>query len=258
VLHALDVSSHDPGAFQKSFGIPIDLALALLRDPRGDISLDIPVAIDASGATTGVGTVVRGALRQALVGALSSPLKLAGALLPGGGAEASFAPLEAEPGKAELAPSAQARLEPLAALLTSRPALGLRLAGRTGPADRAPVAEAILVERALADEDWPKVEDAGIFARRRVRAALAERGRGGSAELDAEDQALLARYVAALQVPAERMRELARRRAEAARTALAAALGGDASRLVVGDPAPDGDPATVVELVPAPAAEPAA
>ena len=255
VLHALDVSSADPGAFEKSFGIPVDLALALLRDPRGDISLEIPVVSDESGTRTEMGTIVRGALRQALVGALSSPLKLAGALLPGGGgAEASFAPLDAQAGSPELTPDAQARLGPLASLLGSRPALGLRLAGRVGPADRPHVAEAILIERAVAGEDWPKLADAGLLAPRRVRAALADRGRGESAELDAEDQVLLARYVAAVEVPPERMRDLARRRAEAARAALAASLGGDAGRLVVGDAAPEGDPAVLVELAAAPPA----
>jgi hypothetical protein len=249
VLHRLDVSSRDPGDFEKRFGIPLDLALALLRDPAGDIRLDVPVAFDESGVDTGVATIVAGALRQALVGALSSPLKLAGALVPeGGGAEASLAPLEAAPGQARLAPGADARLESLAKLLASRPALGLRLAGRVGPADRPLVAEQILVERALAGEDWPEVEDAGILARRRVRQALAARGRGEESELSPEDQVLLARYVAATPVPPARLQELARRRAAAARDALASQHGVDAARLALGEVAPEGDSGVVVEL----------
>jgi hypothetical protein len=249
VLHHLDLSSRDPGDFEKRFGIPLDLALALLRDPSGDIRLDVPVALDESGVDTGLATIVTGALRQALVGALSSPLKLAGALLPeGGGADASLAPLEAEAGRARLAPGADDRVEALAKLLASRPALGLRLAGRTGPADRPLVAEQILVERALADEDWPELEGAGILARRRVRQALSARGRGEDAELSPEDQALLARYVAATPVPPARIQELARRRAEAARDALASQHGVDAARLALGEAAPEGDPAVVIEL----------
>jgi hypothetical protein len=249
VLHRLDLSSRDPGDFEKRFGIPLDLALALLRDPAGDIRLDVPVAFDESGVETGLATIVTGALRQALVGALSAPLKLAGALLPeGGGADAALAPLEAAAGRARLAPGADARLESLAKLLASRPTLGLRLAGRVGPADRPLVAEQILVERALADEDWPEVEDAGILARRRVRQALAARGRGEEPELSPEDQALLARYVAATPVPPARMQELARRRAEAARDALASQHGVGAARLALGEAAPEGEPGVVVEL----------
>src|SRR5262249_18831708 len=71
----------------------------------------------------------------------------------------------------------------------------------------------------------------------------------------ADDQKLLARYVAAQEVPPERLRDLARRRAEAARTALAS-QGADAGRLLlVAEPAPDGDPAVVVALAAAPAPE---
>ncbi len=249
LLHRLDIASRDAGDFEERFGIPLDLALALLRDPRGDIHLAIPVVLDESGARTGIAAIVAGALRQALVGALSSPLKLVGAVLPGGGAaDASLAPLATPAGLAVLTPDAEARLELLAELLASRPALGLRLAGRAGPADRPLVAEQILVERAVAGEAWPELEGAGFLARRRVVQALAARGRGESVELSPDDQALLTRYVAAVQVPPERMQSLARRRAEAVRDALASGHGVDAARLALAEAAEEGDPAVVIEL----------
>jgi len=249
VLHRLDLSSHDASAFEKQFGIPLDLALALLRDPGGNITLEIPVVVDEKGTRMGLATIVRGALRQALVGALSSPLKLVGAVLPtGGSGEASFAPLAALPGQAELAPGADERLPALAQLLADRPALGLRLRGRAGPADRPLVAEQILAERAAAGEDWPTVEGGGFLARRRVAQALEARGRGESALLSADDGALLARYAAAVQIPRERIEALAQRRAEAVRAALASAHGIDPNRLPIGAAADEGEPAVVVEL----------
>jgi hypothetical protein len=258
VLHRLDVSSKDAGDFEKRFGMPLDLALALLRDPQGDIRLEIPVVLDESGARTELATVVAGALRQALVGALSSPLKLVGAVLPEGGGDASFAPLAALPGQAGPTPDAEQRLDPLAKLLGSRPALGLRLAGRAGPVDRPLVAERILAERAAAGEDWPEVEGSGFLARRRLVQALEARGRGERAELSAEDEALLARTAAAVEVPPARLRELARERAEAVRDALVAQHGVDAVRLAIEEPAGEGDPGVVIALAAAPVASPTA
>src|SRR5690606_12791687 len=88
VLQRLEVSSQRPGDFEERFGVPLDLALALLRDPAGNITLSIPVAVDERGASAGIGTVIAGAIRQALVGALTAPLKLLGAgfsALTGGG-----------------------------------------------------------------------------------------------------------------------------------------------------------------------------
>lgn len=250
VLHRLDVSSRDAGGFEEAVGMPLDLVLALLRDPQGDISLAIPVVVDESGARTELATIVRGALRQALVGALSSPLKLVGAVLPtGGGGEATLEPLAAVPGQAELAASSGERIDALAGFLGERPVLGLRLRGRVGPADRPLVAEQILAERYAAGEDWPEVEDAGFLARRRIGQALEARGRGESAPLSDEDGALLARYAAAVQLPAERLQALARRRGEAARDAIAAAREIDPRRLQVGDAAGEGDPAVVLEFV---------
>jgi hypothetical protein len=250
VLHKLDVSTQKQGEFEGQFGIPIDLALALLRDPQGDIRLPIPVTVDEKGAGLDVGAVVRGALKQALVGALSSPLKMVGAVLPGGGGgKPALEPLAAVAGGEALAPDAQARLAPLAELLASRPALGFRLAGRVGPEDRPVVAEQILVERAVAGEDLPQVEDTGFLARRRVAGALASRGRGESEELSPEDQALLARYKAAVEIPPERMAALARRRAEGVRDALVSTHAIDARRLEIAEPGEAGSPGVLVEFI---------
>ncbi len=249
VLHHLDLSSREPGVFEKNFGMPLDVALALLRNTAGDINLSIPLVIDESGARTELATIVRGALRQALVGALSSPLKLVGAVLPtGGGGEASLDPIAAVPGQATLAAGADERLDALARLLEKRPVLGLRLRGRVGPADRSLLAEQILAERAAAGEDWPKVEGGGFLARRRLAAALEARSRGETAELSPDDAALLARTAAAVQVPAERMQDLARRRAEAARERIAAARGVAANRLQVDQASGEGDPAVLLEF----------
>jgi hypothetical protein len=225
----------------KVAGMPLDLALALLRDPQGDIRLPIPLEYGQQGAKAGIGAIVRGALQAAITGAVTSPIKALGVLLPeGGSAEISFEPLAFAPGSAAAPADAAARVAPLAKLLAQRPGLGLALVGHAGPDDRLPLAERLLIERVAADRDLPEVGDAGFFARRRVRGALEARGRGEPGALEPEDAALLARYLEVVQVPAERYTDLAERRAEALREVFATAHGIEAARLA---PAASPEPA---------------
>jgi hypothetical protein len=223
VVHQLAISG-GPNAIQVG-GMPIDLALALLRDPGGDIALPIPLSYGERGTSTGVGAILLGALRAAITGAVTSPLKALGAVVPEGNvAETSFAPLPFAPGSSTASPDVAETLAPLVSLLAQRPALGLTLRGRAGAEDRLALAEQILVERVAAGDGLPDLDDAGFLARRRVQSALAERRRGEPSSLEPEDEALLARYLEATAVPPERYVDLARRRAESVRDLLAASI----------------------------------
>ena len=185
VLTDLSLSADDPGAFSDMFGMPLDLALALLRDPSGTITLSVPVAVDGGEVQAGLGSIVGTALREALVGAITSPLKLLGAAFDmfGGddGGELDLMPFVCVPGRSALAEDdADERMAALVDLLEARPALALRLRGGTGPEDRDTLALTELVRRALAGTDLPDLDDAGWFGPDRVQEALAERGRQGS------------------------------------------------------------------------------
>jgi hypothetical protein len=247
VVHQLGIQG-GPNAISVA-GMPLDLALALLRDPQGDIELPIPLEYGEQGAKAGIGAILLGALQAAVTGAVTAPIKALGVLLPeGGSAQISFEPIAFAAGSAEAPADAAARSEPLAKLLAQRPGLGLALVGHAGPEDRLALAERMLIERVAADRDLPEVSDAGFFARRRVRGALEARGRGEAGALEPEDQALLARYLEATEVPAERYRDLARRRAEALREVFATAHGIAAARLAL-EASPDAaKPEVALEL----------
>jgi hypothetical protein len=106
----------------------------------------------------------------------------------------------------------------------------------------------VLIERVSADGDLPALADAGFFERRRVRGALEARGRGEAGALEVEDEALLARYLEATDVPAERYSDLARRRAEGLREQLVTAHALPPARIAA-EPAPaPGAPAVALEL----------
>jgi hypothetical protein len=257
VVHELGIKG-GPNAISVA-GMPLDLALALLRDPQGDIRLPIPVEYGEKGASAGLGAILLGALQAAITGAVTAPIKALGVLLPeGGSAEISFEPIVFGAGSAEAPADAAARSEPLAKLLAERPGLGLALVGGAGPDDRLALAERLLIERVAAERDLPELADAGFFARRRVRGALEERGRGEPGALEPEDEVLFARYLEATEVPAERYADLARRRAEALRDVFGTAHGIAAGRLAVEASPEAAKPGVALELRVAAAAEEAA
>ncbi len=249
VLNKFGVSMRDPESFERSFGVPIDLALALLRDPHGDIALHIPVAMDEKGATIAMGAVIASALKAALIGAITAPLKMIGALFGGddaGGAGGfSIEPLPSVAGGPDLDGDQQGRLDGLAQMLSERPTMGLALRGRVGPEDRPVVAQQILVERWKSGEGLPELEDASFLARRRIGQALSKRASGEAVELESEDQALFERYVAAVSVPGERLAALARARADRVRQQLIE-KGVAGARIAVGEPEAEAKPGVVI------------
>jgi hypothetical protein len=142
-----------------------------------------------------------------------------GAVLPRGGGEAELA-IAFAPGDEALPPDADERLRTLSEFVEDRPALGLTLVGHWTAEDREPTARRMLREAAVAGDDLPELEGVGFFVERRVAGALRERAEGGEGRLEPEDEAILERYVTAMEVPEERLRELAGARAEAMRSGL--------------------------------------
>ncbi len=249
VLNKFGLSLLHPDWFLREFGLPINLALALLRDAAGDIRLQVPVRRDDKGTSISMGAVMASALRASLIGAISTPLKLVGLSVGGkGGPEKSpGAVIKCLPGSAEIAPGA--RVDGLVKLLAERPEVGLTLRGRIGPADLPILADGLLVEGAKAGRKLPEIPHTGFLARRRIGIYLAKRAKGLPAELSEEDRALYARYVAATEVPADVLTALARQRAEKVRDLLAS-KGVNVKRLNIGDREADGDPGVVISLQP--------
>ncbi len=258
VLRRFGVSLRDPSSFGREFGMPIDLALALLRDPAGDIRLGIPVAIDEKGgARVSTGAIVASALRAALVGALTAPLKMLGAVFsPGDGGDGGLAiePIAALPGQPAPASDGSERADGLAKLLEQRPAMGVVLRGRVGNEDRPLVAEQILIERLEAGDGLPDLDGAGFLARRRLGRELlarspraSEKTRRDAEPVSPEDQALLDRYIDAVEIPADRLDALARARAGAVRDLLVAREI-PAARVELGPREADGPPGVLIGL----------
>jgi hypothetical protein len=242
--------------FKQQFGIPLSMALALLRDLEGNIKLDVPVAVGESGTTVGLGTVLAGALRSAIVGAVTSPLKGLGAVLGQGGDAVAFEPppIAARLGRPEPAPEGEQQIGKLAELLAGRPGVAVTLVGVVTPADA----------RWLGEQDLRAELEArtGVVnalrglpernARRRIDAALAERAAGKPGELGDDDRARLDAWLAERPpVDPARLQALARDRAAAVASLLRERHGIPAARVAVGEaPAEphEGAPSVLVDL----------
>jgi hypothetical protein len=123
---------------EQQVGLPLTLVIALLKDLNGDIDLNLPMEgkINEPGFQWG-GTIVR-AVRDVLIGAVTSPLKLLGAVFKGNEdlEDFTFQPLQFIPGTSDMTKDAKAQLGQLSQFLAQRPGLDIRLSGMVGPADR--------------------------------------------------------------------------------------------------------------------------
>jgi hypothetical protein len=106
--------------------LPVKFAIALLKNSKGEISLDLPVKGSIDDPEFNVGSVIVKLIVNLLVKAASSPFKLLGALV-GGGEELSYIGFDF--GTSGLSDPEKAKLDKLAQALTDRPSLNTEVAG---------------------------------------------------------------------------------------------------------------------------------
>ncbi len=243
-LYDPDVSGGGPDApFDKALGLPASLAISLLKNPAGNVNLSIPIAYDEKGADVGLGSVVGSAVTGVLLGALSSPLKLLGAVVDATGRVKSVTPepVRFQPGRAELAGDDD-RVAALAQLAAARPALVLRLTGQTSVSDAQSIREATLLE-ALESGDGLPEPARGVgqaLVRRRLRSALDARLSGQPEALDPEDTQRLGEWLEAVEVASDALPALARRRSALVQELLQTRFGLEAKQIKIAEPGPPG------------------
>lgn len=213
-LHQFDLSGAEGDSlFEQNFGIPLSLALALLRDVQGNIDLSAPLRVDRQGKTQiDLMAVVRSALTQALAGAITSPLKMLGAVAGAAGAPIAPQPIAFRLGRAEPTGPGAESASRLADFLASRPAMGVQLTSAPTPDDARWLHEHALLA-SWADEGF--FERSLTFVtergpRQRIRAYLEARKADQKSELSAEDAATLDAWLQEIPAPtAEALQALA-------------------------------------------------
>ncbi|MCC6767290.1 MAG: DUF748 domain-containing protein [Deltaproteobacteria bacterium] len=105
-------------------GTPLSVALALMKDTRGDIHLALPIEGDLSSSEYRVGSLLREALGTALLGTLRAPLGfLRGLFRKDEGERFDLRPVPFPAGSATLGAEGEARLAVLARLLARQTVL---------------------------------------------------------------------------------------------------------------------------------------
>jgi uncharacterized protein DUF748 len=110
--------------------LPVQLAIALLKDRNGVIDLNVPIGGSLDDPQFSVGGVIVKVIVNLITKAVTAPFALLGSLF-GGGEELSF--IEYAPGSVDAAAAGESRLKALAKALDERPGLKLEIAARVDP-----------------------------------------------------------------------------------------------------------------------------
>lgn len=134
----------DPVESPDALSIPIKLGLALLKNSRGEIEIDLPISGSINDPQFSIGGIVFKAIMNLLVKAVTSPFTLLGSLF-GGGEELSY--VDFGGGLSAVTPESEKRLQALAKALTDRPALTLEVTGMADPVADSEGYRRVLLER---------------------------------------------------------------------------------------------------------------
>ncbi|ATP52147.1 hypothetical protein CR512_23560 [Pseudomonas putida] len=118
--------------------LPIRLAVALLKDTEGKISIELPVTGDLNNPQFSVMPIVWQTLRNLVLRAAQAPFKFIGGLIAGGGSE-DLGTVAFAPGSSELTGDAQSSLDKLASALKERPELRLEIEGTSAQTSDGPL-----------------------------------------------------------------------------------------------------------------------
>lgn len=134
--------------------LPIRLAVALLKDSRGTISLELPVQGNLNNPQFDVMPIVWQTLRNLLTRAVKAPFKFLAGLA--GGAQADLSQVLFAPGSSDLDQQARSNLATLAGALQERPVLRLEVEGQSSSQADGPLLAEQWLQREY-QETWYKV-----------------------------------------------------------------------------------------------------
>ena len=126
--------------------LPLKLAIALLKDVDGKISIELPVTGDLNNPQFSIMPIVWQTLRNLIVKAAAAPFKMIGGLVSGGGSE-DLGSVSFAPGSSDLSKEAEAALVKLSQALKERPALRLEIEGTAAASSDGPLIAEQRLER---------------------------------------------------------------------------------------------------------------
>jgi hypothetical protein len=143
---------------EKATKLPVKLGLALLKDRKGEIHLDVPVTGRTDDPKFSVWQLVFQVLQNLLVKAVTSPFSLLSSMFGGG---QDFSAIQFAPGLSTVSPLEDQKLAALSKALLDRPALKVELKGYVDREKDAEAYRAELLSRKLRNEKFLALGKAG-------------------------------------------------------------------------------------------------
>jgi hypothetical protein len=110
--------------------IPVTLAVALLKNRRGEIDVHLPISGSINDPQFSIGAVIIKVIVNLLTKAATAPFTVLGSLFAGG---EELSEIDFSPGRSEITAEAEKRLQALSKALIDRPALKLEITGEADP-----------------------------------------------------------------------------------------------------------------------------
>ena len=134
-----------------ALSLPVGLAVALLKDRRGEINLDIPVSGRTDDPRFSVGGIIVQTLTNIIARAATSPFALVGSLV-GGGEELQY--IEFEYGRPAVHEKSLERMDAVEEILFQRPELRLEMTGYVDVEKDREILAVMAFERELKTMKW--------------------------------------------------------------------------------------------------------
>lgn len=131
--------------------LPLELAVALLKDSNGKIKIDVPVTGSLDDPQFSIGAIVTDALVNALTKIVSAPFHALGSLLDD---DEDLSTITFSAGTSVLAKHQQEKLDSLSKALHERPALSLAIKGAV-----------------YQEQDWPAIREDALYDQLKIRKA---------------------------------------------------------------------------------------
>jgi uncharacterized protein DUF748 len=218
----------DDASVGKRVALPLGLIVAMITDSRGDIQFQVPVTGKLNAPGFSIGDAIWSAIKNVLVNVAAAPFRAIGKLFSRGKDESEqfqVDPVPFEAGSADLTADAQGQLQRVADFLRASPYVKMAVEPVVSAGDVAALKTQAVVARVQLVQRERKLADFGAAAAAVFSEAIPE-----TPVPENTDQA-----IAALRerepVPDEAVRDLAARRAEAARKALVESAGIEPARL---------------------------
>ncbi|MDI9243662.1 DUF748 domain-containing protein [Marinobacter sp. CHS3-4] len=209
---------------EQAVNAPVKLGLALLRDTRGLIDIDLPIEGDLDDPQFRIGPVVMRTFVNLIAKAATSPFSMLGSLAEMTGLTGEeLGYVSFQPGRAKLAPGDLEKLEVLSDALAERPSLLLKVRGAVSPETDGGFLRRQALAEQLSISELPSAADRIARLESRYQAAGFEQSLAayreevaGSANMEPDEQAweaaLVNRLLSTVELRPERLADLARER----------------------------------------------